>query len=144
MARTTITVQTIVSASLAKVWECWNKPEHITKWAFASDTWEAPEAENDVRTGGKFKTRMQAKDPSAGSGQAEGFDFEGTYTNVEEYRKIEYVMSDGRKVSIQFEEVDGGVKVTETFDPETENSEDMQRSGWQAILDNFKKYVEDN
>ena len=142
-----ITVETIVNAPMAKVWKYWNEPEHITGWAFASDDWEAPAAENDLRAGGKFKTRMQAKD---GSG---GFDFTGTYTEVKEHELIEYDMddpegqangADGRHVRVEFAEVLDGVRVTETFDPESENSEEMQRSGWQAILDSFKKYTEDN
>ena len=133
-----ITVQTIVNSPIEKVWEYWNEPEHITQWAFASDDWEAPVAENDVRTGGKFKTRMQSK-----TDKTQGFDFGGTYTKVEEYKVIEYTMYDGRKVSIQFESSgDGQTKITESFDPENENSEELQRSGWQAILDNFKKYAE--
>ena len=131
-----ITVQTIVHAPRAFVWECFIKPEHITAWTFASSDWESPSAENELRVGGKFKTRMQAKDGSA------GFDFEGTYDVVDEHARIEYTMSDGRHVIILFEDVPEGVRVTETFDPENENPEDMQRDGWQAILDNLKKYVE--
>jgi len=131
-----ITVQTIVKAPMSKVWDAWNNPEHIVRWAFASDDWEAPAAENDLRTGGRFKTVMAAKDKST------SFDFEGTYTAVEEFRLIEYDMSDGRYVKIEFSETPEGVKVVETFDPENENSEELQRNGWQAILDNFRKYVE--
>lgn len=133
-----ITVSTTVNAPIEKVWECWTKPEHITKWNFASDDWETTYAVNDVRTGGKFKSTMAAKDKSA------SFDFEGTYTEVKEHELMEYDMSDGRHVSVRFEEEDGGVSVTETFDPESENSEAMQREGWQAILDNFKKYSEES
>lgn len=131
-----ITIQTIVKAPIAKVWEYWNKPEHIVCWAFASDDWEAPSAENDLRVGGKFKTVMAAKDKSS------SFDFTGTYTVVKEHELIEYTMSDGRHVKVVFEKTPEGVRVTETFDPEKENPEEVQRSGWQAILDNFKKYVE--
>jgi len=131
-----ITVQTVVNAPMAKVWECWNKPEHITGWAFASDDWEAPAAENDLRVGGKFKTVMSAKDKSS------SFDFTGTYTAVRENKLIEYDLDDGRHVKVEFTETPEGVRVTETFEPENENPEEMQRSGWQAILDNFKKYVE--
>jgi uncharacterized protein YndB with AHSA1/START domain len=131
-----ITVQTTVNAPIEKVWEFWNKPEHITGWAFASDDWEASGIENDLRTGGKFKTVMGAKDKST------SFDFMGTYSNVQEHKLIEYDMSDGRHVRVEFAETPEGVKITETFDPENENSEELQRSGWQAILDNFKKYVE--
>lgn len=126
----------MVKAPIEKVWETWTQPEHITKWAFASSDWEAPRAENDLRTGGKFLTRMQAKDGSS------GFDFGGIYTNVEPHKKIEYVMGDGRRVSVDFAETAGGVQITQSFDPESENSEEMQRAGWQAILDNFKSYTE--
>ncbi len=134
----TITIKTTVNAPMEKVWDYWNKPEHITGWAFASDDWEASGVENDIRVGGKFKTVMGAKDKSS------SFDFTGTYTDIKEHALIEYDMSDGRHVKVEFTETSEGVKITETFDPESENSEEMQRSGWQAILDNFKKYVESN
>lgn len=140
-----IIVETTINAPINKVWEYWNKPEHITKWAFASDDWEAPEAENDLKTGGKFRTKMAAKDGSA------SFDFEGVYSNIEENKLIEYDMlasaSEGsipRHVKIEFSETSEGTKVVETFDPENENSEELQRSGWQSIIDNFKKYTEEN
>lgn len=131
-----ITIKAVIHAPIEKVWEAWNNPEHITQWAFASDDWEAPSAENDLRVGGVFKTHMQAKDGSA------GFDFSGTYTSLEEHRLIEYIMSDSRKVRIEFRGTSEGVEVTETFDPERENPAEFQRDGWQAILDNFKKYTE--
>lgn len=131
-----ITVTSTVNAPLEKVWDAWTKPEHISGWAFASDDWEAPHAENDIRTGGKFLIRMASKDGK------EGFDFTGVYTNVNGQELIEYDMDDGRHVKVTFESTPDGVKVTETFDPETENPEEVQRSGWKAILDNFKKYVE--
>jgi uncharacterized protein YndB with AHSA1/START domain len=131
-----ITVETTVKAPLQKVWEYWTGPSHIVKWAFADDTWEAPSAENDIRTGGKFKTVMAAKDKSA------SFDFIGVYTAVTEHQLIEYDMNDGRHVKIIFTETPDGVKIVETFDPESENPRDMQQKGWQAILDNFKKYAE--
>lgn len=139
-----ITIQATVNAPIAKVWEYWNQPNHIKGWAFASETWEAPRAENDLRVGGKFMTRMQEK------GTDNGFDFGGVYTNVIEYKTIEYDMSkelndvNSRHVKIDFEETPSGVKVTQIFDPETENPIEMQRQGWQTILDNFKKYVENN
>lgn len=131
-----ITVQTVVNAPIAKVWEFWNEPEHIMNWAFASDDWEAPAAKNDLEVGGKFVTTMAAKDKSV------SFDFSGVYTKVDNHESIEYAMDDGRKVSVKFETVPEGTKITETFDPENENPEEMQRAGWQAILDNFKKYTE--
>lgn len=131
-----ITVSTIVHAPLEKVWEYWNTPEHITQWAFASDEWHAPKAENDLRIGGVFTTTMAAKDGSA------SFDFSGTYTAVVPHEMISYVMEDGRIVAITFKEKGGGVLVTEAFDPERENSRELQQEGWQAILENFKKHVE--
>ncbi|TSC84274.1 MAG: activator of Hsp90 ATPase 1 family protein [Parcubacteria group bacterium Gr01-1014_13] len=132
----TITVETMVHAPMEKVWESWTKPEHIVNWAFASDDWEAPVAENDLRVGGKFKTVMAAKDKSA------SFDFAGVYTDVQEHGFIEYTMDDGRVVSIQFVQLPEGIKIIEVFDPEKINSQEKQRAGWQAILDNFKKYTE--
>lgn len=136
MMNNPITVQTTVRAPMARVWEYWNKPEHITGWAFASDDWEAPAADNDLRVGGTFKTTMAAKDRS------ESFDFTGAYTAVKEHELIEYDMDDGRHVKVEFKDAPDGVRVTETFDPEEENPEEMQRGGWQAILDNFKRYAE--
>lgn len=133
-----ITIQAVVKAPMDKVWEYWNKPEHIVHWAFASDDWEAPAAENDLRTGGTFKTTMAAKDKSA------SFDFTGTYTAVKEHELIEYDMTDGRHVKNEFVQTQDGVEITTIFDPEQENPAEMQKKGWQAILDNFKKYTEEN
>ena len=133
-----ITVQTTINASIDKVWDFWTLPEHIKKWSFASSDWHTPYAENDLREGGKFKSTMAAKDGSM------SFDFEGEYTLVKENEAIEYVMADGRKVEISFNETPDGVEIIESFDPETQNSEEMQRGGWHAILDNFKSYVENN
>lgn len=138
MNTTPITVQTFVYAPIDRVWEYWNAPKHITQWAFASDDWEAPSAENDVRTGGRFKIVMAAKDKSS------SFDFTGTYTAVQEHGLIEYDIDDGRHVKVVFDQFPDGVRVTEIFDPEGENTEEKQREGWQSILDNFKKYVENN
>ena len=131
-----ITVEAVVKAPVEKVWKTWSEPQHITKWCAASDDWHAPYAENDLRTDGKFKTTMAAKDGSF------SFDFEGVYSNVQSNKLIEYAMSDGRKVQIRFTANGNETKVTETFDPENENPIEMQRGGWQAILDNFKKYTE--
>lgn len=138
MTNETITVEATVNAPIEKVWDAWTKPEHITKWCFASEDWEAPSAENDLRTGGTFTTRMQAKDKSA------GFDFGGTYSDVKAHELIEYTMNgdDKRHVKITFTPVDGGVRVTETFDMEHENSRELQQEGWQSILKNFKRYAE--
>jgi uncharacterized protein YndB with AHSA1/START domain len=134
----TITVNTTINAPVEKVWKMWNDPSHITKWCNASDEWHAPYAENDLKTGGKFKTTMAAKDGSM------SFDFEGVYTKVNENEQIEYSLGDGRKVSVNFDGNAKETKVTETFEPEKTNPEEMQRGGWQAILDSFKKYVESN
>jgi uncharacterized protein YndB with AHSA1/START domain len=131
-----ITVQNNINAPIETVWECWTNPVHITKWNNASDDWHTPYAENDLRTGGRFKSTMASKDGTM------SFDFEGEYTLVEQNETIEYVMADGRKVEISFAATQSGVGVIESFDPETENSEEMQQQGWQAILNNFKKYVE--
>jgi uncharacterized protein YndB with AHSA1/START domain len=131
-----ITITTSIDAPMEKVWACWSEPEHIVNWTFASDDWHSPKAENDLKVDGKFMTRMEAKDGSF------GFDFSGTYTKVEEHQEIVYKMEDEREVQILFEEEDGKVKVTEHFDPESENPKDMQQEGWQSILDNFRKYVE--
>lgn len=136
--KTPITVETVVKAPLQKVWDCWTKPEHILNWNFASDDWECPRAENDVRIGGKFSARMAAKDKSF------SFDFAGIYTNVKELELIEYDMEDKRHVKIEMSETPEGVKVVESFDAEKTNPEEMQRAGWQSILDNFKKYTEAN
>ena len=144
MENNKITIQTTINVPIAKVWEYWNEPQHIKEWAFASDTWEAPHAENDLRVGGKFMTRMQEK------GTNNGFAFGGVYTNVIEYKTIEYDMSkepneeNSRHVAIEFEETPMGVKVTQSFDPENENPIEMQKQGWQTILDNFKKYTEEH
>lgn len=131
-----ITVETIVSAGPDKVWEYWNNPEHITKWNYASDDWHCPEAENDLRPGGRLRSRMEARDGSF------GFDFEVVYDEVVDRKKIAYTMGDGRKAVTHFEDLGDRTKVTTTFDAETQNSVEMQRGGWQAILDNFKKHVE--
>lgn len=131
-----ITVKAIINAPIEKVWEVWKEPKDIEKWAFASDDWEAREAENDVRVDGKFKTIMAAKDGSS------SFEFAGVYTSVRDRALLEYDMDDGRHVKVEFGQTPIGVEITETFDPENENTEEVQRSGWQAILDNFKIHVE--
>jgi uncharacterized protein YndB with AHSA1/START domain len=138
MEKTTITVAATVNAPVAKVWESWYKPEHITKWCSPSPDWHTPRAENDLRAGGKFLSRMEAKDGSF------GFDFAGVYDEVKTNELMTYTMSDGRKVKITFEADGDTTKVTETFDPEDINPIEMQRGGWQAILDSFKKYTEEN
>ena len=131
-----ITVEATVHASLEKVWDCWSLPEHIMRWYHASDDWFVPDALNELRTGGKFKTTMAARDGSM------SFDFEGTYTQVQQHKTIGYTIVDGRKVSISFTEVAEGIRVTEAFEAETTNPAEMQQHGWQAILDNFRKHTE--
>jgi uncharacterized protein YndB with AHSA1/START domain len=131
-----ITVQTTVKADLDKVWESWTKPEHITQWNFASEDWCCPNATNDLKSGGKFNWRMEAKNGSV------GFDFTGTYDKIIDQKLITYKIEDGRTVEIQFEQKAYEVNVKETFEAEGTNSDEMQRDGWQAILGNFKRYVE--
>ena len=131
-----ITIESTVKADMAAVWAAWNTPEDIKQWNAASADWQTPRSEVDLREGGKFLARMEAKDGSM------GFDFEGTYTRVVPQKLIEYRMADGREVKTEFSQTPQGVQVRETFDAETENSEEMQRQGWQSILNNFSKYVE--
>ena len=138
METTKVTIETTVSANTKKVWDYWNKPEHITKWNFATDAWHCPRAENDLRVGGKLKSRMEATDGSF------GFDFEATYDEIVDQKKISYTIADGRKATTDFKNLDNQTKIITVFDAESENPVEMQRSGWQAILDNFKKYVESN
>ena|ERR1700741_2271067 len=133
---TKITVETTVNAPVEKVWKSWNSPEHIIKWCTATPEWHTPRAENDLRVGGKFSSRMEAKDGSM------GFDFGGTYDAVKTNDLIEYTMGDGRQVKVSFNSTGNETKITETFDAESQNPIEMQRGGWQAILDNFKKYTE--
>ena len=133
-----ITVETLIDSKIETVWKFWNEPQHIIHWCNASDDWHAPYADNDLRVNGKFKTTMAAKDGSF------SFDFEGVYTHVELHKLIEYTILDGRKVSINFSVESDKIKVKETFEAESENSLELQKAGWQSILDNFKKYCEAN
>ena len=134
--RTTITVQTTVNQPIDQVWERWTQPEHITHWNFASDDWHCPSAVNNVQPGERFSWRMEARDGSV------GFDFSGVYDQVKQHEQIVYTMDDGRQATIDFTDLGGQTRVTETFEAEGTHSIEMQRSGWQAILDNFKKYAE--
>ncbi len=131
-----ITIGTLISAPVEKVWDFWVEPAHIMRWAFASSDWECPHAENDLQVGHQFLTRMAAKDGSY------SFDIVGTYTALQVQHLIGYDMADGRSVSVIFESVPEGTKVTQSFDPESQNSRELQESGWQSILNNFKHYVE--
>ena len=130
-----IRVEAIIAAGKQKVWDYWTMPDHITKWNFASDDWQCPRAENDLKQGGKYAARMEAKDGSF------GFDFEAVYDEVVDHERLAYTMGDGRKATTTFLEQNGATRVSTTFDAENQNDAEMQRAGWQAILDNFKKYV---
>ncbi|MGF7048100.1 uncharacterized protein YndB with AHSA1/START domain [Paenibacillus sp. DS2015] len=134
--KVTITVETTVHAPFEKVWEYWTEPQHITKWSFASDDWHAPNAENDLRVGGKFTTRMEAKDGSF------GFDLGGDYDDIRINEFISYTLGDGRKVTVSFMSQENATKVIEAFEAEATQSIEQQKAGWQAILDNFKKHSE--
>lgn len=131
-----IKVETVVNAAVEKVWEYWTDPKHIVKWNNASEDWHTTEAKNDLKIGGKFTSRMEAKDGSF------GFDFGGVYTEVRLYEAISYVLGDGRKVEINFINEENKTKIIENFEGENENPLEYQKMGWQAILDNFKKYSE--
>lgn len=136
--RNTLTVATTVNAPIEKVWHYWSAPAHITQWNCASDDWHTPTAENDLRTGGSFSSRMEAKDGSM------GFDFGGIYDEVRAHEYIEYTLGDGRKVKVTFAPDGDHTKITESFEAEDVNPLEMQQGGWQAIIDNFKKYTENN
>lgn len=138
MSITKITIQATIEADLKKVWEYYTEPQHITNWNFASDDWCCPKASNDLRPGGKYFTRMEAKDGSF------GFDFEVTYDDVIIGQKIAYTMLDGRQASATFNSLNNQTEVVVIFDAETQNAVELQRDGWQAILNNFKKYTEGN
>jgi len=136
--RTVLIVENTINAPVEKVWELWSKPEHIIKWCSPSDDWHTSRAENDLRTGGKFMSRMEAKDGSM------GFDFGGVYDEVRKNEYIEYTIGDGRKVKINFTPLGNSTKVVERFEAEDINPIEMQQGGWQAIMDSFKKYAETN
>lgn len=135
-ANTVITVEASVNAPIEKVWEAYTDPKQVTQWNHASDDWHSPNAENDLRPGGKFSYRMEAKDGSF------GFDFGGTYDEVKPYELISYTIGDGRKVENVFKKEGGATRLTISFEAEGTNPVEMQRGGWQAILNNFKKYTE--
>lgn len=131
-----IIITAIINAPSATVWAAYTDPEAVKQWNNASDDWHTPSARSDLRVDGKFSYRMEAKDGSV------GFDFEGTFREVEPNKKLSYTIADGRNVEVTFAEENGVTTVTVTFEAESENPVEMQRAGWQAILDNFKKYVE--
>ena len=136
--KTTITVENTINAPVEKVWELWTGAKHIRKWNNASDDWHTTYAENDLRTGGSFRSRMEAKDGSS------GFDFGGIYDEVKPNELIVYTIGDGRRVKVTFSPSENRTKVVETFEAENTHSTEMQKGGWQAILDSFKKYAESN
>ncbi|MBO27780.1 MAG: activator of HSP90 ATPase [Rhodobacteraceae bacterium] len=136
MAKHPIRVETFVNAPIEEVWHAYTTPEHITRWNFASADWCCPRAEVDLRPGGRQSARMEAKDGSM------GFDFGGTYEEVMPPEALTLILDDGRKSRTTFEAKTGGTLVTTLFDPEDEHPEDLQRDGWQAILDSFKSHVE--
>ncbi len=135
-SKTTITVKAEVNEVVEKVWKYWTDPKHIVNWAHASDDWHAPVAENDVRTGGKFYIRMESRDGS------DGFDFNGVYDSVVLLKQIKYTIDDGRNVRITFDSDDSKTLITMVVETEAHNPVDLQQQGWQAILNNFRKYVE--
>lgn len=134
-----ITIEITILKPVNKVWEFFTQPEHITQWNFASEEWSCPTAENDVQIGGEFNYRMEAKD------QTFGFDYKGVYDEIIPLEKIKYHLEDGRKVEVIFNKIDvDTTQIIEVFDPEIQNSREMQREGWYAILNNFHKYVENH
>lgn len=133
---TRITVSALVNKPVADVWNTWTDPKHIMQWNAANDDWHCPKATNDLRTGGQFSSTMAARDGSF------SFDFEGVYDDVQPHEHIAYTMADGRTCEILFSSENGGTRVVESFDAETQNPVEMQRTGWQAILDRFKAYAE--
>jgi uncharacterized protein YndB with AHSA1/START domain len=133
-----ITVTVILKTTLEKAWEFFTNPAHVVKWYFASNDWHAPSSTNDLIVGGKFSTRMESKDGSM------GFNFSGTYTEVELNKLLKIVLDDERLMNVNFTAEDEIVTIMEQFEPEYENDIDLQKNGWQAILNNFKKYIENN
>lgn len=131
-----ITITATVNADAKKVWDYYTKPEYITKWNFADPSWHCPFASNDMRVGGKYVARMEAKDGSF------GFDLEAIYNEIIEGKSFTFTLPDGRQVDALFEKDGIQTVVTITFDPENENPPEFQKAGWQSILDNFKKYTE--
>ena len=131
-----IEVQTQIQASVETVWDCFTNPKHIVHWNFASPDWHCPKATNDLRKGGEFHYTMAAKDGSF------EFDFWGTFQQIEDFKKLEIVLGDDRKMSVIFEPKGDETILTELFEPESENSHELQKAGWQAILSNFKTYAQ--
>ena len=133
-----ITVDATINANQQKVWDYYTKPEHITKWNFADPSWHCPKAENDMKVGGKYSARMEARDGSF------GFDFEAIYNDIVEGKSFTYTMPDGREVTVDFVPQGDKTNLKIVFDAESQNPVEMQKAGWQSILNNFKNYVETN
>ncbi len=133
-----ITVETIINSDIESVWKKWNTPEDVKNWNAASEDWHTTHAEIDLKEGGEFLSRMEAKDGSM------GFDFKGTYKVVNKPYLIIYTIEDGREVKIEFKETPDGIKAIETFEAESTYTEEQQKQGWQSILNSFRKYVESN
>ncbi|MDA9555074.1 SRPBCC family protein [Pelobium sp.] len=138
MKASKITIQANIKADTQKVWGYYTSPEHIVRWNFAHPSWHCPSATNDMQVGGKYSARMEAKDGSF------GFDFEAIYNEIIDKKEFTYTMPDGRQVTAIFRGLNNHTDVTITFDPEQENPLEMQKEGWQSILNNFKAYVESN
>ena len=134
----TITIDTIIKSPVKNVWNAYTEPKHIVNWNLASNDWHCPKVENNLKVGGTYLARMEAKDGSF------GFDFKAVYDEINPQQKLTYTLEDGRKVTTLFEPMDNTVKVTTTFEAENQNPLDMQKAGWQAILNNFKSYTEIN
>ena len=138
MDKQLVKIEATIQATIEKTWDYWTNPQHIVNWNAASDDWHTTKAESDLKVGGKFISRMEAKDGSF------GFDFEGVFTAVEWHKKIEYVLADARTVKTDFVAKGNSTKIITVFEAETANPVELQKGGWQAILDNFKKYTESN
>ena len=135
---TAIVVKVKVAANIEKVWTSWTTPSLITQWNFANDDWCCPSAENNFEVGGRFTSRMESKNGEM------GFDFSGIYDEIIKYKFIRYTLDDGRKVSIKFNSLGDATEIVESFEPEATNTMEMQKTGWQMILDNFRKFVENS
>lgn len=134
-----ITVSTVINnKTVAQVWDYFTNPKHVMNWKHAGDDWHCPKAENNLEVGKSFTYTMAAKNGEM------SFDFSGIYTEIDIHSKISYVLADDRKIFVTFKETENGIEVVEKFDPENENSEELQKTGWQMILNNFKKYIESN
>ncbi len=136
MAFKQLKIEAFIEAPVSRVWQCWTRPEHITQWNFASEDWRCPSAQVDLRTGGEYLARMESRDGSM------GFDFRGNYGEVVQEERVVLLLEDGRRAMTRFESSPTGTRVETVFDAETQNPPELQQQGWQAILNQFKFYVE--